>query len=528
MGKIARYLNQLTIGNVFDTPEILEAYSTDRSVLKIKPRAVALPETTEDVQKLMRFCYQLATKNVKLPVTVRGSGLDETGADLGNGLILSTEKLNYLLEADRRERLVRVQAGITLKELNTALSVNGLTIPIGEHDNETIGGLISNCPLDPCAGKYGGIMRFVERIEVVLPNGDILQTGRLSKRALARKIENKGLEATIYKKLGDLVQKNADLIGEIRKNGHNHYGYPNIAGILYRGTMDLAPLFFGAQGTLGVITEVILRAVPLEKPAKRVVATFKEYHEAEKFLEEVKALSPRELEIYDVSIIKIAEETGKKLSEVTSKMKDGFVAFAQFDDWRSRGRLKKLEKMKAGLPKGSQLILEAPENTVTLDEFENSLYSFLNCAKSGERPPVVTDFYVPPRQMSSFVNDLVVLGNMLNLDLALYGSFATENYHLRPKFDASAPDFNKKATAFLKAGAFVIKRQGGAITGGSPEGRLKAIVTNAEMPKEELKLYSAINSLFDKYEIMNPAVKLGADNSFTLRHFRGEAGKITL
>ena len=113
MGKIAKYLNQLIVGNVYDAPDILDAYATDRSVLKIKPKAVALPESTEDVCKLMQFCYQLAKKNIKVPVTVRGSGLDESGADLGNGVIISTEKLNRLLESDKRERLVRVQAGLT-------------------------------------------------------------------------------------------------------------------------------------------------------------------------------------------------------------------------------------------------------------------------------------------------------------------------------------------------------------------------------------------------------------------------------
>ena len=123
MGKIARYLNQLIIGNVFDTPDILEAYATDRSVLRIKPKAVAFPESTEDVCRLMKFCYQLALKDIDFPVAVRGSGLDEMGGDLSPGLVISTEKLNKLLESDRRERLVRVQAGITLKELNTALPI---------------------------------------------------------------------------------------------------------------------------------------------------------------------------------------------------------------------------------------------------------------------------------------------------------------------------------------------------------------------------------------------------------------------
>ena len=185
MGKIARYLNQLTVGNVFDNPEILEAYAIDRSALKIKPKFVALPESTDDIRKLIKFFDQLALKNIQVAVTTRGSGMSEGGESLTNGVVISTEKLNRLLEIDTRGRLVRVQSGITLKELNTALSVSGLTIPIGGHDEETIGGLISNCPKDELAKKYGGISNYVERIEVVLANGDCLQTERLKKYAVA-------------------------------------------------------------------------------------------------------------------------------------------------------------------------------------------------------------------------------------------------------------------------------------------------------------------------------------------------------
>ena len=207
MGKIAKYLNQLTVGNVFDNPEILEAYSTDQSVLKIKPKFVAFPESTEDIQKLLKFFSQLASKDIKVAVTARGSGLDEGGADLTNGIIVSTEKLNRLLEIDPRERLVRVQSGITLKELNTALSVSGLTIPVGGNGNETIGGLISNCKKDEYIGKYGGIMNYVERIEVILANGECLQTERLKKYAVAKKATEKTFEGEIYRKVSKILRE---------------------------------------------------------------------------------------------------------------------------------------------------------------------------------------------------------------------------------------------------------------------------------------------------------------------------------
>ena len=81
-------------------------------------------------------------------------------------------------------------------------------------------------------------------------------------------------------------------------------------------------------------------------------------------------------------------------------------------------------------------------------------------------------------------------------------------------------DYSKKATTFLKAGAYIVDRQGGMISGGTPEGRLKAVVTNADMQEPEIELYERIKELFDKNGIMNPDIKLGASSKFTLTHFR--------
>ena len=91
MSKLANYLNQYIVGNVFDRPSICRQYSTDRSILQISPRLVVFPESSEDIQALLRFTNQLAMRNFRLPVTLRGTGLDKTGAAIGDGLIISTE-----------------------------------------------------------------------------------------------------------------------------------------------------------------------------------------------------------------------------------------------------------------------------------------------------------------------------------------------------------------------------------------------------------------------------------------------------
>ena len=519
MGKIAKYLNQLTVGNVFDNPEILEAYAVDHSAIRVKPKFVAFPESTEDIQKLMRFFNQLADKDIKVAVTARGAGNDETGADLTNGVVISTEKLNHLLEIDPRERLVRVQAGITLKELNTALSVSGLTIPIEGKDNETIGGLISNCTADEAAGKYGGISKYVERIEVVLANGECLQTERFKKYALAKKAAEKTFEGRIYRRMAKIIKENEKLIDELGKGYPNLTGYSNIIHVARRETMDLMPLFFGSQGTLGVISEVILKAVPRKEKPARVVATFKDIAEAIKYMDKIKELKPKVLNLMDLKIVMEARESGKNLDGVIKRLEDGFVVFASFDE-KQNAMMKKVIAIKNELPRTVKFVFELPENQTTLNEFENSLTNYLSYVKNGERVPILTDFYLPSYNIENFLKDLEILSSKLKLDLALFGSYMTSIYSLRPKFNLEDDGFNKLATTFLRAGAYVINRQGGVLAGGSPEGRLKAVVTNTELPEAELGLYKEIKQIFDKNDILNPDVKLGASSKFTLTHFR--------
>ena len=143
MNRIAIYLNKIIDGVVYSAPGILDHYSTDRSLLRIHPRVVAVPENTMDVRRLVRYSYQLAQKNVSFPITVRGAGYGKNGSALGSGLVISTERMDAIQELDVRQRLVRVQCGVKLGELKKALQLCGLDLPVFGDPNETIGGLIA-------------------------------------------------------------------------------------------------------------------------------------------------------------------------------------------------------------------------------------------------------------------------------------------------------------------------------------------------------------------------------------------------
>lgn len=517
MSKITKYLNQLITGNAFDSSEIIEAYSTDQSALKINPKLVVLPESTTDLQKLMKFFDQLSQKDVRVPVAVRGSGLDEMGADLSTGAVISTEKLNRLEEIDKRDRLVRVQAGITLKELSTALLVSGMTVPIKASQNETIGSLIANCPTDDYSSKYGGIKNYVERVEVVLPNGERIQTGR--RNVHSPKKSDKSLEASIYQKIDQLVNEHPELIQRIAEKGPNLAGYPNIVYAFKKGSIDLLPLLFGSEGTLGIISEVILRAELLPPKPVRLVATLNSIRSTVNYLAHVAKLNPLELNIYDLRVLKIAEERGKNLSKVTRKLQSGYVVFASFNDGGIKGS-KKIRQCIKNIPSTSSYLLEDEDNAAILDEFESSIDNFLSSSNNGERVPLLSNFTLPSENLIAFIKDLELLEQKIRLDLPIFGSFSNSNYSIRPSLRISEPNLEQRVAILLKTGDILINTHGGSLAGGYPEGRVKAIITNESMDKEEKALYKEIKEAFDPSNILGPDAKLGTDKNFTLKHLR--------
>ena len=522
MNKIVKYLNQQIVGNVYDKPSVLDAYSTDRSILKITPRFVAVPETTADVQELLKFSYELSRRNFSLPITVRGSGLDKTGADLGSGLVISTEKLNQVQEIDERSRLVRVQAGTTLGDLNQVLAIYGLTIPVQLDPRETIGGLIANFPTDLVAKKYGSIFYFVDRIEVALANGDLIQTTSYTARGLARAKKQTNFEGGIYRNLEKLLNEKFDVVDDLAEDGPKSTGYQMVAHVQGKQhkTFDLLPVFFASQGTLGVITEVILRCEPIPRPSAHVLANFMKIENALAFLKKVEPLGPVHMDIYDLRIFRAAAEHGKNLSIISRRMKSGYYVLVSFDDFSLavRGKLKKCIEAGEGL--AASVLMENSENSADFAELDSAINAYLNDDAAGERVALMDNVRIPSDELPGFLNDLKKLEKTFERDLPIYGSYGTSSYSVRPEFQFETLEDRQKVMSFLKAYSDLVLKHDGEIAGSGSEGRTKAIVTTPKLRREEKALYEAVKKIFDPQNILNPEVKLGIDLKTTVRHLR--------
>ena len=522
MNKIAKYLNQHIIGNVFDSKSILEAYSTDRSALKIMPRMVAVPENSSDVRRIVRFVNQLSKKSVHLPIAVRGSGLDKTGADLGNGLVLSTEHLNKILEIDDHSRLVRVQAGVTLGQLNSALALYGLTVPLLADPRETIGALIANFTTDPAAGKYNGIYYHVDCLEAVLSDGEAIQTGRYTRRHLEKKTNLTSFEGEVYREIDDLIDSNYELIADLgSRNTIDASGYQMITQVVRDPikSFDLLPLFYASQGTLGIITEVILHCEVLEPRNRHFIAAFESIGAAESYIQEIMPLIPEELNLYDARMFKTSADHGKDPALFAPKFNKGYFVLVGFDD-KPRKVNKKIKKCIAALPQNAAAVVETEDNNTDFQRFYSAIVSYLNDDVRGERTAITDDFYVPPDHLSNFLTDLRDLEKTYSQPLPVYGSFSTSNYSVRPDIQLNSVEGRQMVIQFTKDLHSLLKEHGGSLTGGAPEGRSKAMVTNDDFTEEEVELYKKIKNIFDPAEIFNPDIKLGATSSVTVRNLR--------
>ena len=218
MSKITNYLNEHLAGDVIADDNTLRQFSTDGSVLSLTPNLVVHPRVTDDVRKIARFTWRLAERGQVLPLTARGNGTDPTGAAIGRGTILSfPAHMSQIMEFDLKYRMVRVQPGIRLDALNQAVETHGLRLPIdgGNSSVMTVGGaLATNLPGRQFA-KYGCIRDWVDKLEVVLANGEIIQTGRIGRRELSEKKGLQTLEGEIYRAVDSLIDDNPDVVAAL-------------------------------------------------------------------------------------------------------------------------------------------------------------------------------------------------------------------------------------------------------------------------------------------------------------------------
>ena len=211
-----------TARGVLDDHGRSEAYHASRP-----PDVVAFPESTEEVARIVRLCSELG-----MPVVPFGAGtsLEGNAASIKGGVCIDLSRMNRVLKVNDKDLDVVVQPGITRKQLNAQLRDTGLFFPIDPGADASIGGMSSTRASGTMAVRYGTMKDNVLALQVVLPDGRIIRTGSRARKSSA--------------------------------------GY------------DLTRLFVGAEGTLGVITEITLKLHPWPQAISAAVCSFERLDQA--------------------------------------------------------------------------------------------------------------------------------------------------------------------------------------------------------------------------------------------------------
>lgn len=511
MNKIASYLNEHLVGAVSSTPSLRRLYASDHSVLAIAPEIVAFPRVTNDIRKIARFSWQLAEKGHAISLTPRGLGGDVSGAAIGRGVVIDTSvRLNAILQVALKDKLLHAQPGVNLQTVSEVLKWHGQKIA-GANFRDirpiTLGGVIANDSF----GVDGSVADSVERLEVVLANGDVIETGRLARRDVSKKLGLQTFEGEIYRKLGALIEDNDELVAQLAAdNTRDNTGYKRLAEVRNRdGSFDLTPLFIGSQGTLGIISEVVLRTDFYAADQTQAAIVADSIQTARDLAERLLELEPAELIVYDGALLRRAAKNGTQFSLLGDVEQIGAVIYLQFNDFSGRLQSHKLKKLHKLLQKIHMGMVDS--NSHDAEDFrsitELSYGAPLGASDDHAVVPVLDGSFIPSNRREEFeiaVSDLATKHHLeMPIELnALNGIYAI---HTILKLDSVGD--KQKLFKLMADYADAVDRCSGAFVSSGAEGRLKANPAWANLTDDQAALFEKVRAIFDPFGTLNPGVK---------------------
>ncbi|MBI5807580.1 MAG: FAD-binding oxidoreductase [Ignavibacteriales bacterium] len=258
-----------------------ESYLSDASNFKGNASAVYIPENETELIELIKSFNQTKTK-----VTISGNGTGLTGGRVPlDGVILSLEKLNKIIELNEKEKYVVVQSAVILKDLQEFVESKKLFYPPDPTErNCFIGATVATNSSGARTFKYGPTRNYVLSIKVILPTGETLIINRGKEKAI-------GFEATLITNERRIISFSIPKFDMPQTK--------NAAGYFCKENMDLIDLFIGSEGTLGVITEIKLKLIEYNENVFSCIIFFENENDAFNFIDESRDLSLNSSSVID-------------------------------------------------------------------------------------------------------------------------------------------------------------------------------------------------------------------------------------
>ncbi|MEX0748790.1 MAG: FAD-binding oxidoreductase [Candidatus Saccharimonadales bacterium] len=528
MSNLADHLRKHLRGEVLDAKPAIDYFSTDSSIFKVQPRAIIYPRNVTDLRKIAKFSSQLAERGKKLPITARGKGTDQSGGAIGDGLmVVLPAHMNKLIDLDRES--VTVQPGMLYGDLQRTLFSHRRYLPPYPSSIEysTLGGAVANNARGEKSLKYGSTADYIQELEVVLSNGDVIRTRPLSKRELSRKMGQSDFEGEIYRKIDGLLADNAEQIEAARINvSKNSAGYALWDVRQPDGGVDLSRLIAGSQGTLGMVSEITFRTEAYNPDTHLMAIFFDEVVQAGQAVELLTQLAPSAMEVVDHYLLDfLRRHQPDQLSGIVEGELPKLVFLVEFDDEKATTRKRKVKK--------AQKLLQdiAREIKVCTDyEDQEDLWKIRRSAAAliwqdkGKKKalPIIEDGVVPADKLTEFLEKSYQLFGRYKLEIAVWGHAGNGNLHMQPFLDLDNSGDRQTVIKLMDEFYAMVAEMGGSTSGEHNDGRLRAPYLKELYGDEIYALFNEVKQLFDPQGILNPGVKLGVTRDMLRKQMRRE------
>ncbi len=488
----------------------LKAYSVDASIYKIPPQVVVLPQTEADIDLVVDYAMR-----VGVSLTPRAAGTNLTGSAIGSGIIVDISRMNRILEVNQEEQWARVQPGLVLAEFNKQLAPMGMMYGPDPSSGEMckLGGMLANNSSGPRTLRYGSVKDTVRSLRVRL-----LTEGWLEAQA----VEIGGVtHASLLKQYRTLrtvwmmLQQDQAVIRskrpKVSKNSSGYNVFDLVEG-LDCGVFDIPKLFIGSEGTLGVMSEAMVKLVKRPRATVTGLIHFQNLEGMGEAVPHLLELEPNALEVMDGNTLDLIGRSAYGIPQNAAA-----TLLIEFDESEESNRRERLETMCGGFPLTGQLTVASdPVQQEQLWKARKALYPTLYRFDPRKKPiNFVDDVVVPASRTAELIRYLEEYFGRQSVHVAVFGHVGNGNAHILPLLDLqNQTDFQRMVDAHREIHQTVLDQFNGSICGEHGDGRIRAETVLLMYGEEVYQLFVQVKRAFDPQGLMNPGVKI-SQTSFT-------------
>lgn len=494
-------------------------YSTDASVYKMRPTAVATPKNEEDISKLIRF----ATQN-KISLTPRTAGTSLAGQTVGRGIIVDVSKhFNKILSVDPINKTVTVQPGVIRDELNLFLKPYGLFFgPNTSTSNRCmIGGMVGNNSSGTTSIRYGVTRDKIQEIKTLLSDGSKVVFNEISSQEFIEKTKGTSLENTIYKTIFEELS-NAETQNEIV----NQFPKPEIhrrntgyavdlllKSDLFSGaepTLNLGKLLCGSEGTLAFTTEITLKVDAL--PPVNNIMVVAHFHTIQESLESVLVAMKHHLytcEMMDDTILdctKNNREQAKNRLFIEGNPKAIMmfeVASDSIEDAENQANALIADLQKNNF--GYALIKLYGADIDKIIELRKAGLGLLgSIVGDNKAADSIEDTAVELSDLPNYIAEFAAMMKKHGQDAIYYAHAGAGELHLRPVLNLKKTEDLKLFRTIATEVARLVKKYRGSLSGEHGDGIVRGEFIPFMIGEKNYELLKRIKVAFDPNAIFNP------------------------